>query len=82
LWAVGAYYYVTPAASMPALNILGNVKKWAECTDMLPGIHFASTKKAIAIYYAYAWICSSGLESDLLKLGIWAWISNPCLPNL
>jgi hypothetical protein len=42
LSAIGAY--VTPAASVAALDILGDVKKWADQAHFLPGMPYASQK--------------------------------------
>lgn len=40
LWAIGAH--VTPAASLAALELLGNVKKWTDCACYLPGMPYAT----------------------------------------
>jgi hypothetical protein len=42
LSAIGAY--VTPAASLAALDILGDVKKWADQAHFLPEMPYASQK--------------------------------------
>jgi predicted permease len=40
LWAIGAY--VTPAASLAALEIMGSLKEWANSAYLMPGMPYAS----------------------------------------